>query len=109
LEFFFSDLNWTFIFMFVICLYGLKHKAEFRWYNNLFNSNPKIKDFKIWVAGLIIGTFFCFFRWLDDTAVFNSNYVSTMLRSWLVVIVFNSVFTDKISDLTNEKPQNKPK
>lgn len=103
LEFFFSDLNWTFIFVFVICLYGMRHKPEFRWYNHFFNARPKIKDFKVWTAGFIIGILFCLFRWLDETVVFNAKYISTLLRSWLVVIVFNSVFTNKIEDITHEK------
>lgn len=81
----------------------MRHKPEFRWYNHLFNSRPKIKDFKVWVAGIIVGILFCFFTWMDETKTFNSNYVSTLLRSWLVVIVFNSVFDNKINEITHEK------
>ena len=44
-ELFFEDLNWTYILVYVFVLYGMKHKEEFLWYNNIFEKNDKLKPF----------------------------------------------------------------
>ena len=59
IEFFFADLNWTYILIYVFILYGIKHKEEFDWYNNLFDRNKNLKSFKVWAAGIITIGFFC--------------------------------------------------
>jgi len=99
IEFFFDDLNWTYIFIYVIVLYGIKHKEEFIWYNNMFDRG-KFKYFKSWAAGLLIAILFVFFRWQGPDGI-NSKYFSQLLRSWIIVIVFNTVFTKKISQIEN--------
>jgi len=98
IEFFFDDLNWTYIFIYVIVLYGIKHKEEFIWYNKLFDKYGPLRYFKIWAAGLIIGTLFSFFRWQGPDGI-TSEYISQILRSWIIVIVFNTVFTKKIQKI----------
>lgn len=94
LEYFFDDLNWTFIIIFVFVLYGIKNKEEFSWFNKIFDLKESIKPFKVWAAGLIIMLFFTFFKYLE-TGI-DAAYVSMLFRSWILVIVFNSVFSDKI-------------
>ena len=94
-EVFFDDLNWTYIFMFAIVLYGIKHKDEFIWYNNLFNAK-NWGYFKSWVAGIIIAGFFILFRWLGEDD-FNSEYITQMLRSWIITIIFSTAITNKIN------------
>jgi len=96
-EFFFADLNWTYILIYVFVLYGIKHKEEFEWYNNLFDRNKQLKSFKVWVAGIAILGLFCTFRALG-VELFNSEYVSQLMRSWIMVIVFNSIFNKKIKE-----------
>ena len=101
LDFFFDDLNWTYILMFVMILYGIKHRQEFEWYNTISNSK-NWESLKVWVAGLIVGGLFSLFRWLGENT-FDSEYVSTLLRSWIVVIDFHSVIDKKISNIDNKE------
>jgi hypothetical protein len=96
IELFFNDLNWTYILIYVFVLYGIKNKEEFQWYNKLFS---KYEPYKVWIAGLIISVFFIFFKWLDVGMY--SEYISQLLRSMIVVIVFNSVFSKNISKIDN--------
>ena len=96
-ELFFEDLNWTYILMYVFVLYGIKHKEEFDWYNNLFDRNYSIKSFKVWVAGIIIMLLFCLFRGLE--VGLTASYVSQILRSWVIVIIFNSIFSKKLHQI----------
>jgi hypothetical protein len=91
-ELFFNDLNWTYILMYVFILYGIKNKEEFQWYNNL---TDKYGSFKIWIAGLITASFFLFFKYLNTGL--NSEYISQLLRSLVIVIIFNSIFSKNIS------------
>lgn len=97
IEFFFGDLNWTYILIYVFILYGIKNKEEFAWYNTLLDKNEKIKPFKVWLAGIIVMIIFCIFKYLE-TGI-GPAYVSQMLRSWIVVIVFNSIFSKKIKEI----------
>lgn len=101
IEFFFADLNWTYILIYVFILYGIKHKEEFDWYNNLFDRNKNLKSFKVWAAGIITIGFFCCFR-AAGVESFNSEYVSQLLMSWIMVIVFNSIFNKKIKEYDKE-------
>jgi hypothetical protein len=99
-ESFFNGLNWTFIMIFVFVLYGIKHKEEFEWYNKILDKS-NFKSFKVWIAGFIIALFFCLFKNLEEQLTLSdaSAYISTLLRSWIVVIVFNSIFSDRISKI----------
>lgn len=98
LEAFFKGLNWTYIFIYTMVLYGIKHKQEFVWYNKLLK-RWNITEFKTWLAGITVGIFFCLFATLGNKMC--SEYVSTLLRSWILVIVFNSFFDKKISQAEN--------
>ena len=95
IELFFQDLNWTYIIMFLVVLYGMKHKIEFQWFVRLVDRNWW-SGVSTWVAGLIVAVLFAIFRALGAD-IFDSEYVAQLLRSYVVVIVFNSLVTkDKI-------------
>ncbi len=94
-DFFFTDLNWTYILIYVFILYGIKNKEEFEWYNKLLDKN--LKPFKVWIAGIIVMIIFSFFKFLE-TGI-SASYVSQLLRSWIIVIVFNSIFSKKIKEI----------
>lgn len=65
----------------------------------MFDTRPKLKPFKIWAAGVLIMLIFSTFRYLNTTMVFDSEYVSRLMRSWIIVIVFNSIFNKKIKEI----------
>lgn len=98
LEFFFSGLNWTYIFIYVITLFGIKSKQEFIWYNDFFNKRKSIKPFKVWIAGVILMFIFGLFSYLE-TSELKASYISQMLRSFVVVTVFNSFFIEKVKKI----------
>jgi len=97
-ELLFDDLNWTFILIYVFVLYGIRHKEEFKWFNDIMK-NEYLKSFKVWIAGIMVILFFCLFKYLE-TGI-DAAYVSRILRSWILVIVFNSIFDKRISKLEN--------
>lgn len=99
---FFNDLNWTFILMFIFVLYGIKYKEEFEWYNKLLNKNQFLKSIKMWLSGFIVGVFFSIFRYLGPD-IFNSEYLSQLLRSYMIVIIFNSILSKKINKLEKKE------
>jgi hypothetical protein len=99
IELFFNDLNWTYILIYVFILYGIKHKEEFEWYNKLFDGGP-LSSLRAWVAGIVTALVFMFFKWGECCLSFG--YVSQLLRSWILVLVFNSVFSSKINKYDKE-------
>lgn len=97
LQAFFGNLNWTYIIMYVIILYGIKYKMEFDWFNKLMKK-LKTKTFTTWIAGFLIGGVFTLFSYLE-TNTLTWTYISTLLRSWFLVIAFSSIFIDGIVKL----------
>lgn len=98
-QFLFSDLNWLFVFFYAILIYGIKYKQEFDWFNDLFDHKKYLKSLKFWIAGIILLLVFCLFHFLESNKTIEASYVSQILRSWLIVIVFNSMFTDEIKKI----------
>lgn len=94
IEFFFSDLNWTYILIYAFIIHGIKYKEEFQWFNDLF-SREKLKPFKIWISGILVAVIFIIFKYLESGL--EVEYVSILLRSWIIVIVFNSIFSRKMN------------
>jgi hypothetical protein len=99
-EAFFNGLNWTYIMIYSFILYGVAHKIEFEWFNQLFKWKWW-QSLKTWIAGLVVAVLFCFFKWwegVEDTelVVNMPAYISTILRSWILVVVFNTAFSDRI-------------
>lgn len=99
LELLFDDLNWTFILIYVFVLYGVKHKSEFKWYLDLLE-RMKIQSFKVWIAGIIVGGLFVLFEGLEDNL--EAAYISQILRSYIIVIVFNSIFDKELKKIDND-------
>jgi hypothetical protein len=100
LEFFVNDLNWTYIIIYAFILHGIKYKQEFEWFNQLFE-NSKLKSFKFWLSGIIVMTIFIIFKYFEGELTVS--YVSSILRSWIIVIVFNSFLSDKIKIIEKSK------
>ncbi len=98
LQSFFGGLNWTYIIMFTIILYGITYKAEFDWFNKFMAKFDLVK-YDSWIAGLMTGLVFCLFKWLEKDPGISWGYIATMLRSWFLVVVFSSVFIDGIVKL----------
>jgi hypothetical protein len=98
LQAFFGGLNWTFILMYTIILYGVTYKTEFDWFNDIMK-RFKLTKFTTWITGILTGLVFCLFKWLENDPSISWGYVSTMLRSWFLVVVFASVFIDGIVKL----------
>lgn len=88
---FLDGLNWNFIFMFIIILYGLKHTSHFNKFESLLE-RVNINKYKVWISAFIIGLIFCFFKWKEG--LINWLYVSNLLRSVFVGVVFSNVFVD---------------
>jgi hypothetical protein len=96
IQLFFSELNWTYIMLYSFIIYGIKYKEEFQWYNNLLEGT-KVEPFKLWIAGIFTYLTFIIFKYFESgISVF---YVSSILRSWIVVIVFNSILSDRIKKI----------
>lgn len=101
LDLFFSNLNWAYIFMYTITLFGIKHKPEFYWYNNLIDKNKTLKNFKVWIAGFLIMMVFVTFYYLEHNKI-TPLYCSQMLRSFIIVTVFNSLFVEKARQIEDK-------
>ncbi len=95
---FFGELNWTYIIMYVIILYGITYKQEFDWFNKLINKH-NLSKYTSWIAGLATGLIFCLFKWLEDSPSISWNYISVLMRSWFLVVVFASLFIDGVVKL----------
>lgn len=93
LIFFLSDLNWTFIIIYLIVLYGIKHTDHYEWYKDLFENKNKLGKFKTWLAGIAIGLTFFIFRMLGPDE-FDSEYVAQFLRSLVLGVTFSSLLVD---------------
>jgi len=90
---FLQGLNWWFIIMSTIILYGIKHTNEFLWYDNLLNK-IKIERYKNWIACTLTGAVFCLFTYMDPSLYCDVPYVSSLLRSIFFVVIFSNIFVD---------------
>lgn len=95
---FFGGLNWTFIIMYTIILYGVAYKMEFDWFNGIMKK-AKLTKFTTWIVGILAGLIFCLFKCLESDPGISWTYVSSMLRSWFLVVVFSSVLIDGVVKL----------
>ena len=100
---FVTGLNWTFIFMYGFVIYGIKNEPEFEWYNELL----KESKLKIWIAGFITMALFCLFKFLDPNSTFDSEYVSTLLRSFMVTIILSRVINNSLNRYIDKKINDK--
>ena len=97
--FFLDGLNWAFIIMFSFVIYGIRNEAEFEWYNNLM----KKSKLKIWLAGFVIAFFTCLFKWLDNHSSLTPDYVSALLRSFMVTVILNKAISSMIKSHIEQK------
>lgn len=90
---FFNSLNWFYIIMFINILYGLKHTIHFSWYEKVIG-NTKFSKYQTWLSATILAFSFIFFRWIDPVLNINVDYISSLLRSVFVAVIFSDVFVD---------------
>ncbi len=98
LQAFFGGLNWTYIIMYTIILYGVTYKSEFDWFNDIIKKY-KANKFTTWITGILVGVVFSIFKWLEKDPGISWGYIAILLRSWFLVVVFASVFIDGIVKL----------
>lgn len=91
LEYFFHNLNWTFILTLIFIIYGVQYKEDFIWFKKL---TSKYKYFRMWIVGIIGILQFSFFKYLEGE--FTPSYFSELLRSFMVVMVFNAEIIKKL-------------
>lgn len=91
LEYFFHNLNWTFILTLIFIIYGVQYKEDFIWFKKL---TGKCKYFRMWIVGIIGILQFSFFKYLEGG--FTASYFSELLRSFMVVMVFNAEIIKKL-------------
>lgn len=89
--FFFKNLNWAFILTLSFVLYGVKYKEEFSFFKDL---TKNISQYRIWIVSLITLLFFAIFKALEKE--FTVFYLSELLRSVMVAIIFNSEILNKV-------------
>ena len=92
LEYFVNHLEWSFIIISSLVLFGIKYKDEFTWFVNL--TSGKLEIYRDWIAVGIVLVFFLFFRSLN--LGFDSEYLSSLLRSIIIIFIFNSDVNDKM-------------
>jgi len=93
---FIKNLNWTYIFIMIITFYGLNHVQAFRGIKELFKK-WHLNKFSHLFCAIVIGVVFIFFKSMEDK--FEWSYVSALLRSLLIAIVFSHFAVNKIVKL----------
>lgn len=88
--YFLDGLNWFYVIMLTIILYGFKHTDLLVWFEGLWG---KWKKYNFWFAAIITAIIFIIFRWLEG-GVINATYISGMLRSIVFTVVFSGIFVD---------------
>ena len=87
---FFDGLNWFYIIMLTVVLYGFKHTNLMDWFEDIVG---KYKKYTYWFASLITATLFVIFRGLEGNVI-DAAYISGMLRSIVFTVVFSNIFVD---------------
>ena len=90
LHYFIENLNWTFILICCFVLLGIETKEEFEFFRLRVN-----KLYRTWVACGIIILLFSTFKTLEE-GTFDVSYLSELLRSLVVVIIFSGEIIKKI-------------
>jgi hypothetical protein len=90
LIYFLDGLNWFYVIMFTIILYGFKHTDLLDWFEGFWG---KFKKYTFWFAAIVTAIVFIFFRWMEGEVV-NAAYISGMLRSIVFTVVFSGIFVD---------------
>lgn len=93
MEYFFHNLNWTFILTLIFVIYGANYKEDFLWFKHL---TKKCRLYRVWIIGLIGIILFSFFKYLEGD--FTISYFSELLRSFMIVMAFNSEIIKKFKN-----------
>jgi hypothetical protein len=98
---FFTDLNWTYIFIFVMVMMGIKDNQEFAWWKK-FLARWNLDLYASWIAGIVLMPFFVYFAWVEgyiNTSAELGAYISSTLRSYVSVIAFSDILIRKLRKL----------
>jgi len=87
---FFMNLNWYYIIMLTIIMYGFKHTNLLDWFTHLCG---KLEKYRYWFSSLILGILFITFRRLEGNQI-TASYISGTLRSIVFTVVFSNIFID---------------
>jgi hypothetical protein len=90
LVFFIDGINWLYVIMLTIILYGFKHTELLDWFENLWG---KYKKYTYWFASLITALIFIIFRSLEYGDL-DVSYISSLLRSIVFTVIFSNIFVD---------------
>jgi hypothetical protein len=90
---FFMDLNWYYMIMLTVILYGFKHTNLLDWWVWLMGKIQVNKKYIYWTAAIMSATMFLLFRSLEGNPI-DAAYISGMLRSIIFTIVFSNIFVD---------------
>jgi hypothetical protein len=109
---FLIGLNWHYIIMLTVIMYGLKHTNLLSWYCTLLG---KFERYIYWFTSLLLGFSYLIFRIFDGNPI-DSFYISSLLRSIIFTVIFSNVFIDipvfvikgfgKFIDTKDKKNQN---
>ena len=94
ISYFVENLNWTFIIICSFITFGIKFKEEFN-----FAKNWVKKEYISWLVCGISILVFSLFKLLesnDMTLITFSSYILELIRSVVIVVVFNSGITSRI-------------
>lgn len=92
--------------MFSFIIFGIKNKEEFDWYNQIMKKHKILYQLRCWFAGILVMILHIIFKYAGKDGC-NSEYISALLRSFMIVIIFNSVLNKKIKKFEDES-QNPP-
>jgi len=105
----FKNLNWAFIIIFSLVVYGIKNDEDFEWYNDIFKNKQKLGKLKIWIAGGVMMLIYSLFCYLENPNEFNAAYVSSLLRSFIIGISLDKIVTATIKTAIERQTNRKPK
>jgi len=93
LVYFFDGLNWLYIIMLTVILYGMKHTELLDWFTSLCSKIKVREKYSYWIASILTAIIFIIFRGLEGMSV-DASYISGMLRSMFFTVIFESIFVD---------------
>ena len=86
---FLHELNWSYIIISAFILFGVEYKQEFEFVKDYLK--PK---FRTWLVLIIVVLLFTIFKIIEGG--FTASYLSGLMRSSVIVVVFNSEFSKRI-------------
>jgi hypothetical protein len=87
---FFMDLNWYYMIMLTVIMYGFKHTNLLDWFTDFCG---KYSKYRYWFVSILVAIVFIIFRSLEGNVI-NASYISGVLRSIIFTVVFSNIFID---------------